>query len=491
MGKYLKAFIPVLCALLLFNLIFTDQVLGEEKFVIKMRQGKFLPQTITIAKGEEITFINEDNSPHWPASNIHPAHKIYPEFDPKQSISPGDKWTFKFERAGNFKFHDHLNPQVVGEVSVTGDSFLQNLKVDLLGWDFLKAYFMRVYYLISPKSFANDLKMFDAYKVSSDEIKLKYWLVILGSKQYMDKLVEVTAGGSKVDCHQESHQIGRISYNLFGYSVFSNIDYNCHSGFLHGAMEAFIAQAGDQNLISKTEGLCKNFSSDFGKFECLHGIGHGLTAYISYDIPEALRLCKKLSTDFARRSCFGGVFMENIMVAEGRGALRGHITHWVSADSLFPCDGVDPDEHIQYECYQMQTSRMLQLFDYNFPKIAMECQRAPQNMVPVCFRSMGRDIAGQALRDPDKMIPLCQLSPPGMFKECMIGGLNVIVDFWGEGISDQPAQFCNKLTLTDNKADCYKVLSERLVNIFGKNRGKIEEVCKFAGPDNEKMCLGG
>ena len=51
------------------------------------------------------------------------------------------------------------------------------------------------------------------------------------------------------------------------------------------------------------------------RFQCLHGLGHGLTANAEHDIFRALRLCDALEGDWDRGSCYSGVFMENIIFA--------------------------------------------------------------------------------------------------------------------------------------------------------------------------------
>lgn len=76
------------------------------------------PGVLTVKKGEEVTFINKDTDDHWPASNDHPTHQIYSEFDPKRPISPGSSWSFVFEHEGQWKFHDHLFPFIGGTVIV-------------------------------------------------------------------------------------------------------------------------------------------------------------------------------------------------------------------------------------------------------------------------------------------------------------------------------------------------------------------------------------
>jgi len=68
------------------------------------------PKELTIAVGDTIEFRNSDVKPHWLASNPHPSHSDYPEFDPKAAIEPGGIWSFKFTKAGTWKFHDHANP---------------------------------------------------------------------------------------------------------------------------------------------------------------------------------------------------------------------------------------------------------------------------------------------------------------------------------------------------------------------------------------------
>ena len=86
----------------------------------------FSPSQITIKKGDTVTFVNASADPMWPASNPHPAHSGYPTtggcissaFDACTSIMPGASWSFTFEDAGTWGFHDHLSPQFSGTITV-------------------------------------------------------------------------------------------------------------------------------------------------------------------------------------------------------------------------------------------------------------------------------------------------------------------------------------------------------------------------------------
>ena len=73
---------------------------SREAVTIHYRNGAFVPKVITVEVGVTVVFSNESDQPFWPASNIHPTHHIYPEFDAKGSVPPGESWTFTFDRPG-------------------------------------------------------------------------------------------------------------------------------------------------------------------------------------------------------------------------------------------------------------------------------------------------------------------------------------------------------------------------------------------------------
>lgn len=97
--------------------IINEQNVVDTKTIV-MKSDSFEPNNITIQKNTKIIFKNEDSVDRWPASAIHPTHGIYPEFDPKQNIKPGDSWEFVFDKVGSWKYHDHLIPSIRGEITV-------------------------------------------------------------------------------------------------------------------------------------------------------------------------------------------------------------------------------------------------------------------------------------------------------------------------------------------------------------------------------------
>lgn len=86
--------------------------------IVKMTEDGFIPDTLYITQGTTVKFVNEDQYGHWPASDLHPSHTIYSEFDPRRVIKPGETYEFTFERVGEWGMHDHIAPYIVGKIVV-------------------------------------------------------------------------------------------------------------------------------------------------------------------------------------------------------------------------------------------------------------------------------------------------------------------------------------------------------------------------------------
>jgi plastocyanin len=78
----------------------------------------FSPQTITIKKGDIVTFVNKSSIGMWVASNPHPVHTDYPGFDEKAAVGNGGSWSFTFDVVGTHGYHNHKNPSTLGTVVV-------------------------------------------------------------------------------------------------------------------------------------------------------------------------------------------------------------------------------------------------------------------------------------------------------------------------------------------------------------------------------------
>ncbi|MBI2084571.1 MAG: cupredoxin domain-containing protein [Candidatus Aenigmarchaeota archaeon] len=98
---------------------------GKE-YQVDMTSAGFSPKQPSIKAGDTVVFVNKDASSHWPASDIHPAHNVYPEkggcigskFDACKGLKQGENYSFAFFQKGSWCYHDHLNPNLKGCVDV-------------------------------------------------------------------------------------------------------------------------------------------------------------------------------------------------------------------------------------------------------------------------------------------------------------------------------------------------------------------------------------
>lgn len=111
-------------AVIIFLLVATILIFYRSYFyasdlvaTITMTDEGFSPSEITVSKGTKVIWVNKGKNLHWPASNFHPTHGIYPEFDSLKEINPGEKWSFVL-KPGKWHYHDHLYPNFTGTVEV-------------------------------------------------------------------------------------------------------------------------------------------------------------------------------------------------------------------------------------------------------------------------------------------------------------------------------------------------------------------------------------
>jgi len=103
-----------------------------ERHVVVYSDSGFSPGELTIRKGDTVTFRNESSRDMWPATAIHPSHTVYPGsgigrcntseeesiFDACRRIENGGEFSFVFQEAGDWKYHDHLRATNWGAIIV-------------------------------------------------------------------------------------------------------------------------------------------------------------------------------------------------------------------------------------------------------------------------------------------------------------------------------------------------------------------------------------
>ena len=468
-----------------------------QSYVSRMNENEFAPDTLEIRQGDTVAFQNDGVQPHWPASNIHPSHQIYPEFDSMQGIKPGEQWSFQFQKDGTWKLHDHLNPQLLGEITVKADSdFTPSEQKAGLGvrikkiFSSLQVQAQKLYFRIFPKALEKKLASASMRAAAKNDGTLHRWIQLAGPEKIMKKILAESGDELINDCHYEAHQVGRISFEIFGASILERRDTSCASGFYHGIIEEIVREAGAENVAEYSAKICGDFKTNYSTRECFHGIGHALIAYESFELPKALLDCQKIKNDLGRSSCYDGVFMENYLAAQEPNPENGHVTRWASNDPHFPCNALSPDIQLLTSCYLSQTSLMLAIYDGDFKKVAGECMRAQGSLASTCFLGLGRDIADISLGDPEKMRALCSFAPRtnNYHDACIIGAVGALADFWGEELRDQSVALCRVLPV-DDKENCYTHVAARLRDTLTVHESRLAACAQFE-PNYQPLCIG-
>jgi hypothetical protein len=260
-------------------------------------------------------------------------------------------------------------------------------------------------------------------------------------------------------CHPLMHTIG-VAASL-GYATVSEAflygDPFCWSGYYHGVMEGVVAYTGIEQVEGQVNTICANISGkesySFDYYNCVHGLGHGISELKEHELFDALQICDSLEGNWEQQSCYGGVFMENIIYYNRSGSSK-----YLNADEpLYPCTSVD--ERYKSQCYLGQTSFALQVSGNDFKKVFEMCAGVPeQTYRNICHQSMGRDIASQANHQKEKTKLDCALALTGNDqKNCMVGAVKEIISFYH---SDKEAEEYCSIQDQGLKENCFSVATE-------------------------------
>jgi len=448
----------------------SESVDADAVRIVYREKTGFSPQRVEIEAGRQVVFVNESEGKLWPASHIHPTHQIYPEFDSGGSVEPGDEWAFTFDRPGFWRYHNHLWPDDNGLIVVAGVDDRAKPPPLVMDADSLS--------FEAPSA----LKLDDYTGLLESDSLLKQYLELYGPAHTAQLLADAAAS-LRVLCHDRAHDVGRFAYEMYGAVAFAITSHQCEAGAYHGATEALFQQRGTADLEADVEVICGDASVFFYRLQCLHGVGHGLMAWTSYELYDALDLCDLLEADRDERACYSGVFMENVV--GGLSGNMGHVTDYLSDDPHYPCNALE--EKYIGPCYLFHSTRMLDLLsgDENeraYDLVARECALAPPSGVDDCFDSLGRDIAAVTLGDPERGVELCRSNIPVEIHRiyCLQGTLQA--RFWETEREAEALGLCAVLEVTEEKSGCYWMLITRALELYGTEREYMAMCSRMEGP---------
>lgn len=425
---------------------------SHDHIYIHMSESGYEPREIVIETGQTVVFENTGSTQHWPASDSHPSHTFYdgttvdehcqpdsePTFDACGAIEPGDSWSFTFDRPGNFEFHDHLWPQLTGTITVEGDDLSSFEPAEAVGKKaettnqgfFAKIiqFFVSIKNRLLGESTGQNQNLSKIKTGHSSKEELRSL-----SQSYLDLLEEQDPGtalrtladDSESDeklmsfCHDILHDLGHAAFEKHG-SFEEAAKYQtdfCNSGYLHGVFEAYFETVDDP--LSEVGNLCDSINqtkSKFEKWQCNHGIGHGIMYLTGGDLDESLQLCADYLDGENIESCQNGVYME-VFNAE----ILAKETQFVDHNQPFKTCA---DRNIlPSTCYLYAPTYFSQTLNMDFAQIMQECNQIDPKHIEICKYGVGTEAIKRNMNNPEVVFELCKTAGSKSHQEACARGV--------------------------------------------------------------------
>jgi hypothetical protein len=248
------------------------------------------------------------------------------------------------------------------------------------------------------------------------------------------------------NCHSVAHQIGKSALKMYG-SFAAATPYQdaiCNSGFVHGVIEATFKDSRD--ISRDLNEVCKDATQNlYTKWECFHGIGHGVMYYTNNNLPLSLQFCSSFKSDFERGNCANGVYMENFNSEQSL-----HPSTFVKNDDLFyPC--FEPNSIDRDACFYYAPVRFLELNNHNYIEAMQWCSGAGS-----FAESCKSGVSGQAVKDYfddlSAVEQLCSSVGKADQSNCIQSAVTMVVNMHGN--TQDASAFCESLSSKDFKRTC-------------------------------------
>ena len=448
---------------------------NDDELIIRMNGNGFEPKELTVVLGDKVLFINNDDADRWPASNSHPVHAIYPQFDPEKHIKPGESWTFTFERVGTWGMHDHLFPHFIGKIIVLEDPDNKIVSTTVSTttvsektsfWKNIRKFFQKLFAReenvvkagVTPQLLAEFKAKNEKEKYAWLEERARLddpkiaWEYVLAAYS--------TPEGVVGTAHDMAHLVGQLLFQKYGLDGLATCDPSFAFGCYHGLIEVAFADDDEveyeKDLIVAQTG-CQNLGDDKSPsyWSCIHGIGHGVATYRDFNLNQSLADCTLLS-DTVETYCNDGVFMEFSIDAPAN--------VYRSDDPLYPCNAVA--KIYERPCARSQIVVMKSRMRLGVREIAAVCEKSNSADITYhCIEALGFSAADNNSNDVSQIMSTChQIDNKKMSTQCLVAAAGELVfqntARWREStqkicLSLSPADRTLCQTRVDNTAHSY------------------------------------
>lgn len=466
---------------LLFTFALVKQKVLPSSFskthTVTLTDNGFVPVKLTIVKDDTVVFKTSGKEAFWPASDFHPSHGIYPEFDSKRPIDPDESWSFTFRKAGSWKYHDHLASYLRG-IIVVKQKIRKSLSKTMCTYDKNRCRQTLVNQTLSSKGLAAGFALIDELSKSDPSFK----------------------------CHDFTHLIGEQAYRLFEIDKSLDVQIQklsyCGFGFYHGYLTT---------LYSKTKNLrlARNFCDHVKKSNpikysgiesaCYHGLGHGLMEETPEKkvrgnpheiIKPALSKCGEVTSDEEMQGyCASGVFNSLAVLMESS-------QFGLSFDKNKPyqiCDDKRYTNFIKEGCYSQMNTLLYKASDGNLQTAIYYAQNIKdKRYVPTAIELFNAFYASLHQKETDQrnVIETCRTAEKTATQiACIVGYAHGLIEFGlPEKEWEKSLKFCSLDVLSQaEKEACFTKIGRFFKSIYPKP--KVKKVCGLVEEPYKKLCL--
>lgn len=457
---------------------------NDDELIIHMTKNGFEPQELTVTEGDSVLFINNDDVDRWPASNFHPTHTLYPEFDPKMHIKSGESWKFTFEKVGTWRMHDHLFPHMTGTIVVLKDSAndIEPTLATTTGsvsitpenrglWTKFRNFFNNFWHRIFSSASGNDSVVNEALlkEFKTEDEQGKYAWLTKRSELESPKVAwqyvlaaYLTPEGVVGKPHDMAHLVGQLLFKKYGLEGLKTCTpvfaFGCYHGLMEVAFNKNDAKHYTENIL-KAEKACEELGTGFvtGSQSCIHGMGHGIITFREHDTAKALKDCDTLANNW-RTYCYDGVFMELSISAVP--------SFYQKSDPLYPCDTLE--ENYQGACARSQSTIMRQRLGLDTKSIAKVCAQSTKAIKYNCIDSLGYYIGQTNIENPQKIVSGCAEIINGDDQaQCKAAAAGELVFQDARGWHENAKAICESMN-ENYKANCDKRI-DQVKKSYGRN----------------------
>ncbi len=318
------------------------------------------------------------------------------------------------------------------------------------------------------------------------------------------------------DPHLIGHIIGNVLYQQKGVDGIALCTDDFRNACSHSVVIDILSEHGEGSLPLIAE-TCRKAPGGNGAYTmCYHGLGHGVLAYVGYDLEAAVRMCERTGTSaYGGREyeeCVGGTIMEMIAGVHDPIAWQQQFDRYFRAeDPLYPCNATFMTETVRGMCYTYLTPHLFAAAGlapagsgpHEYQEAFSYCDAIPEGkseLRDACYGGFGKEFVSLAQdRDTRNVGAMDDEALSNIRAWCTQAGESdgeaacnehaLSSLFWGgESEPDAAFSFC-ELAKGEAQINCYRDLSLK-IQYYLSDTVRGYELCKRLPQGFQVPCAG-